>query len=269
MWLGPASLSSAAGIVVAGRSASRCEVARESTAPAGRAAGQARALYRESTQVLSQSVAAVGRNDAAAALGFLIALVQAVEASRRWHQAQEHRAQAEASGRAGRLLREAVEVTVGASAAREYRPRPKRTAARSSAGPRVAAAPGERPMAGVVQQALPQHARAVLPDPAWPALRSRLVEVERSGEDPADVLETIAARRELSSAESIAEVLTWRLDGWRRQRGTAAEASATSMSSTVGGGTGRSAAPTHKAAAPAPKRRPPGDEQRKGPRRAR
>ncbi|MFB6842226.1 relaxase/mobilization nuclease domain-containing protein [Streptomyces sp. NPDC056361] len=246
------------------------EFERASRAPGDRALeGQARALYRESAQVLSQSAAAVGHNNAAAALGFLLALVQAVEAARRWHEAQEHRVHAQASGRAGRLLREAVEVTAGASAAREYRPRPKRSATRPAAGQRAAAAPGDRPMAGVVQEAVPKHARVILADPAWPTLRNVLVELERAGEDPVDVLATVAARRELSSAESVAEVLSWRLVGWRNQRGATADAPAgTRPSSTAGGGTGRSTAPTRKAA-PAPRRRPPGDEPRKGPRRTR
>lgn len=245
------------------------EFERASRAPTARELkGQARELYRESTQVLSQSVASVGRNDAAAALGFLLALVTAVEASRRWHQAQEHQAQANAAGRAGRLLREAVEVTAGAGAARDYRPRPKRTQTRKGTAHRTAAAPGQRQMAGVVQQALPEHAREVLEDAAWPALRTRLQEVERAGEDPADVLATVAARRELTSADSIAEVLTWRLDGWRRQRSSAAAASGKSTSTAAVGGTGGTG-PGRKTGAPAPTRRPPGDEQRKGPKRAR
>ncbi|MEU9998123.1 mobilization protein [Streptomyces sp. NPDC050848] len=243
------------------------EFERASRAPGDRALeGQSRRLYRESAQVLSQSAAAVGRNDAAAALGFLLALVQAVEAARRWHDAQEHRAQAEAAGKAGRLLREAVEATAGAAAAREYRPRTKRTAARPSAGQRTAAAPGERPMTRVVQEAVPEHARAVLAAPAWPSLRARLVEVERAGEDPADVLASVSQWRELSPAESVAEVLTWRLDGWRKQRGTAAADAGTRQSSS-GGGTGKSSAPVRKAAGS--RSRPPGDEQGKGPRRVR
>ncbi|NGO40615.1 relaxase/mobilization nuclease domain-containing protein [Streptomyces ureilyticus] len=245
------------------------EFERASRAPGARSLqGEARELYRESTQVLYQSVASVGRNDAAAMLGFLLALVRAVEASRRWHQAQEHQAQADAAGRAGRLLREAVEVTAGEGAARDYRPRAKRTPTRSDTARRTAAAPGERPMAGVVQQALPGHARTVLADEAWPALRTQLVEVERAGEDPVDVLATVAARRELTSAESIAEVLTWRLDGWRRQRSSTAAASGTSAPAASAGGTGRTG-PARKSGAPGPTRRPPGDEQRKGPKRGR
>src|SRR5690606_26330350 len=178
------------------------EYERASRAPAARQMqGQARQLYRESNQVLARSVSSVGRNDTVAALGLLLALVTAVEASRRWHQAQEHRVQAEAAGRAGRLLHEAVEVTVGVNAAREYKPRSKRTAARAGTGRLAATAPGTRPMAGTVQGAVPEHAREILADPAWPALRARLAEVEKAGDDPGDVLATVAARRELNSAD--------------------------------------------------------------------
>ncbi|MFC9164404.1 relaxase/mobilization nuclease domain-containing protein [Streptomyces fungicidicus] len=244
------------------------EFERASRAPAARKMeGQARELYRESTQVLSRSVSSVGRNDMVAALGFLLALVTAIEASRRWHQAQEHRVQAEAAGRAGRLLHEAVEVTVGVNAAREYRPRPKRAAARARTGRRAAPASGIRPMAGIVQEAVPEHAREILADPAWPALRARLAEVEKAGDDPGDVLATVAARRELSSADSVAEVLAWRLDGWQRQRSSAAAASGSGTTSVPTGGAGRTV-PARKQDASAPTRRPSGEEQqRKGPKR--
>ncbi|MFI2764916.1 relaxase/mobilization nuclease domain-containing protein [Streptomyces echinatus] len=244
------------------------EFERASRVPGDRALeGEARGLYRESAQLLSRSAAAAGRSDAVAALGFLLALATAIEASRRWHQAQEHRAQAEASGRAGRLLREAVEVTAGASAAREYRPRPTRATSRTQGARRAPAVSRERPMAGVVQEAVPPHARAVLADPAWPALRTRLVAVEQAGEDPVDVLTAVAARRGLESADSVAEVLTWRLDGWQRQRAATATATGKSPSPTSKDGTSRTGTP-RTTGAPGPTRRPPGDE-RKGPRRAR
>ncbi|OEJ20835.1 hypothetical protein AR457_41950 (plasmid) [Streptomyces agglomeratus] len=246
------------------------EFERASRAPAARhMEGQARELYRESTQVLSRSVSSVGRNDTVAALGFLLALVTAVEASRRWHQAQEHRVQAQAAGRAGRLLHEAVEVTVGVNAAREYRPRTKRAAARKGTGRRAATAPGARPMTGTVQEAVPEHAREILADPAWPALRARLAEVEKAGDDAADVLATVAARKELDSADSVAEVLVWRLDGWRRQRNAALTAAGSSTTAAPAGGTGRTG-PARKQGTPLPTRRPLGEEQeRKGPQRGR
>ncbi|WP_159038944.1 MULTISPECIES: relaxase/mobilization nuclease domain-containing protein [unclassified Streptomyces] len=245
------------------------EFERASRVPGDRALeGQARSLYRESAYMLSRSAAAAGRSDAVAALGFLLALATAIEASHRWHQAQEHRAQAEASGRAGRLLREAVEVTAGASAARDYQPRPKRTTTRPGGVRRTPAVSGERPMAGVLQEAVPEHARAVLADPAWPALRTRLAAVENAGDDPVEVLTRVAAQRQLTSAESVAEVLTWRLDGWSRQRGAPTPVTGRSPSPTSTGDAGRSSGPPLLGAS-GPTRRPPGDEQRKGPPRAR
>ena len=246
------------------------EFERASRAPsARRMEGQARELYRESTYVLSRSVSSVGRSDTVAALGFLLALVTAVQASQRWHEAQEHRAQAEAAGRAGRLLHEAVEVTTGANAARGYRSRSKRTTGRKGTGRRAAVAPGSKLMAGAVQEAVPEHAREVLADPAWPALRAQLVEVENAGEDPADVLATVAARRELTSADSVAEVLVWRVEGWRRQRSPAAGASGSATTAAPTGSSGRTG-PASKQGTPSPTRQTPGEEQqRKGPRQGR
>ena len=71
------------------------EFERAARAPgARRLEGEARRLYRSSSRTLTAASLAVGRNDTAAMLGFLLALVEAVESSRRWHQAQQHRAQA-------------------------------------------------------------------------------------------------------------------------------------------------------------------------------
>ncbi|MFJ8195198.1 relaxase/mobilization nuclease domain-containing protein [Streptomyces sp. NPDC096094] len=246
------------------------EFERASRAPsARRLEGQARALYRESAYSLSRSAARAARSDTEAVLGLLVALVMAVDGSRRWHEAQEHRVQAHAAGRAGRLLREAVEVTAGAAAARDYEPRQRKTAARTRTRQRLAAAAeGARPMTGVVQNALPSHARDILADPAWPALRSRLEAIERAGANPVDVLSAAAARRELTSAENTAEVLAWRLDGWRKQRGMAVAVTRESPATTPASGAGR-AGPVGRTGAPAPTRRPPGDELGNGPKRVR
>lgn len=130
-------------------------------------------------------------------------------------------------------------MTVGVNAAREYKPRSKRAVARTGTGRRAATGPGTRPMVGAVQESVPDHAREILADPAWPALRARLVEVEKAGDDPGDVLATVAARRDVNSADSITEVLVWRLDGWQRQRSSAAAASGSGMTAAPVGGPGR------------------------------
>jgi hypothetical protein len=51
-------------------------------------------------------------------------------------------------------------------------------------------------------------------DPAWGVVVRRLFDAEGNGWDPARLLATAAAQRELASANSIAEVITWRLDAF-------------------------------------------------------
>lgn len=206
------------------------EFERASRVPgARRLEGEARALYRESARALSSAAAGRG-GSAAALLGFLVALAVSVEASQRWHEAREYRAQAEAAGRAGRLLREAVEVTAGVSAAQQVRAARARRgvvpAARAASRPAVG---GGDPLAAVVEAVVPQRAVEVLADPGWPELRRRLAALQQAGDDPGEVLAAVAARRELGSAASAARVLAWRLDGWSRVPRDAAAVGARSV----------------------------------------
>ncbi|MEU4038666.1 relaxase/mobilization nuclease domain-containing protein [Streptomyces collinus] len=242
------------------------EFERASRAPAARALeSEARQLYRTSAHALSRVPATAGRSETAAVLALLAALLAAVAAAQRWHEAQEHRAQAQAASRAGHLLREAVEVTAGASAADRFRTRQRRAAKPVRAGRRKPVRAGERLMTAVVQQALPDRAREILADAAWPALRERLAKVDAAGDDPVEVLRAVAARRELGTAQSAAEVLSWRLDGWLKQDGSPSAAAASTQGPATGGtGSGRprgTSAPTRRSA--------PGDGPNKGPGRAR
>ncbi|MFE4973346.1 relaxase/mobilization nuclease domain-containing protein [Kitasatospora sp. NPDC056651] len=196
--------------------ASAAEFERAARAPGRRDLdGEARMLLRSSARILVSSARSSGRNDAAAFLGFLLALVTAVAAARLWHEEQGHHPQAEAAGRAGRSLREAVEMSTGAAAGTGVRSRTRR------AGSADARPSRSSRLTGVVTEALPGHASAVLVDSVWPVLRGRLTALERQGFDPAAVLAAVAARRELHSAASVAQVLVWRLDGWARAHGAA------------------------------------------------
>jgi conjugative relaxase-like TrwC/TraI family protein len=56
--------------------------------------------------------------------------------------------------------------------------------------------------------------RALAADPAWGAIVRRLFDAEGDGWDPARLLATVAAERELGSADSVAEVLAWRVDAF-------------------------------------------------------
>jgi conjugative relaxase-like TrwC/TraI family protein len=54
--------------------------------------------------------------------------------------------------------------------------------------------------------------RDLISDPAWGAVVRRLFDAETTGWDPAVLLETVKSKRELDTAESVAEVIAWRID---------------------------------------------------------
>jgi hypothetical protein len=56
--------------------------------------------------------------------------------------------------------------------------------------------------------------RSLAADPAWGAVVRRLFDAEGDGWQPARLLATVAFRRELASADSVAEVLAWRIDAF-------------------------------------------------------
>jgi conjugative relaxase-like TrwC/TraI family protein len=55
---------------------------------------------------------------------------------------------------------------------------------------------------------------ALTTDPAWGAVVRRLYDAENDGWDPTRLLAVVAAQRELGTADSIAEVIAWRIDGY-------------------------------------------------------
>jgi hypothetical protein len=59
-----------------------------------------------------------------------------------------------------------------------------------------------------------ERGRDLVSDPAWGAVVRRLFDAEGDGWDPARLLATASAQRELATADSIAEVITWRLDAF-------------------------------------------------------
>ncbi|WP_299540678.1 mobilization protein [uncultured Streptomyces sp.] len=70
--------------------------------------GRARAGWRASARALQQAPRTARAGGAPVVLQLLLAFVEAVEASRRWHEAAEHRAQARAAAATAVLLREAA-----------------------------------------------------------------------------------------------------------------------------------------------------------------
>jgi conjugative relaxase-like TrwC/TraI family protein len=68
-------------------------------------------------------------------------------------------------------------------------------------------------------QVLGEHdGQALIADPAWGTLVRRLYDAETTGWSPATLLTAVARQRELGTADSIAEVLCWRIDGYLADR---------------------------------------------------
>ncbi|MFJ6940538.1 mobilization protein [Streptomyces sp. NPDC101132] len=122
----------------------RLAAAADAFEQAGRAPGErslegrARAGWRASARALERAPRTTRGGGAVVVLTLLVALVEAVEASRLWHEAQQHRAQAKAAADAGLLLREAA----AAAGAPPSRTGPARTARTSRTAGRGPAAPG-------------------------------------------------------------------------------------------------------------------------------
>ncbi|MFD9871575.1 relaxase/mobilization nuclease domain-containing protein [Streptomyces niveus] len=62
-----------------------------------------------------------------------------------------------------------------------------------------------------LRAAVPELAGQILAEPGWPALASTLADAEATGHDPALLLHEATARRELDTADSVSDVLAWRL----------------------------------------------------------
>ncbi|MDH6577559.1 relaxase/mobilization nuclease domain-containing protein [Kitasatospora sp. MAP5-34] len=135
--------------------------------------------------------------DGAAAAALLSTALFVLIAIARWHDACGHQQQAAAAQQSLVHLRAAYRQTAEPVLADLTRkaPTPQST----------------QRFAADVRAAIPEHAERILADPAWPALATTLAKTESTGRRPRHVLAEAAARRELDTADSPAEVLNWRL----------------------------------------------------------
>ncbi|MFD6918313.1 relaxase/mobilization nuclease domain-containing protein [Streptomyces virginiae] len=70
-----------------------------------------------------------------------------------------------------------------------------------------------------VRQAVPEHASSVLADPTAPTLAAYLLKAAGEGHEPAQILAEVVASRDLADADSVAQVLTWRMQGRLQKAG--------------------------------------------------
>ncbi|MEV7198080.1 mobilization protein [Streptomyces sp. NPDC093510] len=173
--------------------------------------GHDRAL-RQAARDLINGGPVLGRGEDGATTAMVIDMVAfLVIAAAHWHGRKNHAQQAAAAREAAEHLRAAYQ-----SAAQHP------MAVLRHRGRRLSQ-PLQRRQVAHLRQAVPELAEQILAEPGWHALAATLADVEAAGHEPATLLAEAIARRELDTAESVSDVLVWRL---RRLADLPADASA-------------------------------------------
>ncbi|MFE6854944.1 mobilization protein [Streptomyces sp. NPDC057674] len=171
--------------------------------------GHDRAL-RQAARDLVRGGLALGRGEDGASTAMAIdMLFFLVTAAAHWHARKGHAQQADAAQQAAEHLRAAYRAAAGHPLAvlhQRGRRLSRRLLLRQTA---------------VLREAVPHLAEHVLAEEGWYALAATLAEAEAAGHDPGALLADAAGRRELGTAESVSDVLVWRL---RRAAGLPADA---------------------------------------------
>ncbi|WP_107499081.1 MULTISPECIES: relaxase/mobilization nuclease domain-containing protein [unclassified Streptomyces] len=156
-------------------------------------------LRRAARQII-HSGPTVGRSTEGAATALLLdLLILTAIAAARWHRARSHAQQAEAAQRTADRLRAAYQATTTAP-----------LAALRTHGARLPHHIRQH-HASVIRHALPHLADRLQTEPGWPALLAMIDQAHRVGHNTPDLLTKATEQRELHTAESISQVLVWRL----------------------------------------------------------
>ncbi|WP_030861938.1 relaxase/mobilization nuclease domain-containing protein [Streptomyces sp. NRRL S-37] len=155
---------------------------------------------RQAARDLVQGGPALGRGEDGATTAMAIdMLFFLITATAHWHARKGHAQQAEAAARAAEHLHAAYRSASAQPLGVLYQ-----------RGRRLS-----RPMLQrqtvLLRQALPELAEQILAEPGWFALAATIAEAEAAGHDPAALLSDVAARRELGTADSVSDVLVWRM----------------------------------------------------------
>jgi hypothetical protein len=180
--------------------------------------GHDRAL-RQAARDLVHAGPALGRGEDGATTAMAIdMLIFLIAAAAHWHARKGHAQQAEAATRAAEHLRNAYQAAAAQPLGVLYQ-----------RGRRLS-----RPVllrqTVTLHEALPGLAEQILAEPGWYALAATIAEAEAVGHDPAVLLSDAAESRELGTAESVSDVLVWRL---RRRADLPADATGIPKNRTV------------------------------------
>ncbi|MEN8654374.1 relaxase/mobilization nuclease domain-containing protein [Streptomyces sp. 21So2-11] len=166
---------------------------------------------RQAARDLMHGGPALGRDEDGATTAMAIdMLFFLITATALWHAKRGHAQQADAARQAAEHLRSAYQTAAAQPLGALHR-----------RGRKLNQPLLQRQMV-MLREALPELAEQILAEPGWHALAATLGDVKAAGHDPAALLTDAAERRELSTAESVSDVLVWRL---RRTAGLPADTS--------------------------------------------
>ncbi|MFD9441028.1 relaxase/mobilization nuclease domain-containing protein [Streptomyces sp. NPDC060006] len=178
--------------------------------------------------------------DGAALAMFLDAAILVVIAAARWHQLRHHEQQVAAAHQTLVQLQAAYDQAAAVPLAALVQRRPlKQTVDRHIYH---------------LRQAVPDHAEQVVEDRAFGALTAALADAEAAGHDPEQLLQQAADQRALDDADSLARVLTWRIQRLSARSAPSPRARAAQARSAAAQHTGAAVPMT--AADPAPQQQP-------------
>ncbi|MGW2137635.1 relaxase/mobilization nuclease domain-containing protein [Streptomyces sp. NPDC001773] len=163
------------------------------------ARGHDRAL-RRAARDLVHGGPALGRGEDGATTAMAIdMLFFLVTAAAHWHARKGHAQQAEAAAQAAEHLRNAYRSAAAQPLGVLYQ-----------RGRRLSRPVLQRQTA-LLRETLPSLAEQILAEPGWYALAATIAEADAAGHDPAALLSDAVNSRELGTADSVSDVLVWRL----------------------------------------------------------
>ncbi|WP_431952267.1 relaxase/mobilization nuclease domain-containing protein [Actinacidiphila sp. bgisy167] len=143
---------------------------------------------------------ALGKGEDAGATAMLLStMVLVTIAAVHWHSARGHAQQAAAARQATQHLRAAYR-SAAATPMKGMREQGRRLPT-----------PVRDRYAHTMEAALPGQADRILREPGWDALAATLAQAERAGHNPDALLQRAIEWRELETADSVTDVLVWRL----------------------------------------------------------
>ncbi|MFD7013961.1 relaxase/mobilization nuclease domain-containing protein [Streptomyces sp. NPDC059928] len=161
--------------------------------------GHDRAL-RQAARDLVHGGPALGRGEDGAATAMAIdMLFFLITTTMHWHAKKGHAQQAAAASQAAEHLQSAYQAAAS-----------QPLDALRQRGRRLSRPLLQRQTA-MLRDALPGLAARILAEPGWYALAATIADAEAAGHDPATLLSQAVERRELGTADSVSDVLVWRL----------------------------------------------------------